>query len=242
MVIADSLAQWADFGFSNVNQLSTIDAWITSLAYTLQLYFDFSGYCDMAIGAALLFNISLPINFFSPYKSLSIQDFWRRWHMTLGRFFTQYVYIPLGGSRKGQVRTYINLFTIFLISGIWHGAGWTFVIWGILHGLAIVLHRLFKNLGGKMPKLFAWVLTMGFVHVTWVFFRATSVEDALTMLNRMFNVNYLHIQTALIQFRPETLEGVSTINNLIYTIANLFPFQITSTHFNFQTILYLAIE
>ncbi|MEC3532096.1 MBOAT family O-acyltransferase, partial [Bacillus thuringiensis] len=128
VVIADSLAQWADFGFSNVNQLSTIDAWITSLAYTLQLYFDFSGYCDMAIGAALLFNISLPINFFSPYKSLSIQDFWRRWHMTLGRFFTQYVYIPLGGSRKGQVRTYINLFTIFLISGIWHGAGWTFVI------------------------------------------------------------------------------------------------------------------
>ena len=99
----------------------------------------------MAIGAALLFNIILPINFFSPYKSLSIQDFWRRWHMTLGRFFTQYVYIPLGGSRKRQIRTYLNLFTIFLISGIWHGAGWTFVIWGVLHGLAIVIHRLFKT-------------------------------------------------------------------------------------------------
>ncbi|PEK94278.1 MBOAT family O-acyltransferase [Bacillus mycoides] len=241
VVIADSLAQWADFGFSNVNQLSTTDAWISSLAYTLQLYFDFSGYCDMAIGAALLFNITLPTNFFSPYKSLSIQDFWRRWHMTLGRFFTQYVYIPLGGSRKGQVRTYVNLFTIFLISGIWHGAGWTFVIWGVLHGLAIVIHRLFKNLGGKMPKVFAWILTMGFVHVTWVFFRATSVEDALTMLNRMFNVNYLHLQTALIQFRPETLTGVSTLDNLIYSIANLFPFQVTGSQFNFQTILYLAI-
>lgn len=241
VVIADSLAQWADFGFSNVNQLSTIDAWISSLAYTLQLYFDFSGYCDMAIGAALLFNITLPVNFFSPYKSLNIQEFWRRWHMTLGRFFTQYVYIPLGGSRNGQVRTYINLFLIFLISGIWHGAGWTFVIWGILHGLAIVLHRMFTNLGWKMPKVFAWMLTMGFVHVAWVFFRATSVKDALTMLNRMFNIKYLDVSTALIQFRPETLEGVSKLDNLIYTITNLFPFQVTGNQFNFQTILYLLI-
>ncbi|MEN1938017.1 MBOAT family O-acyltransferase [Paenibacillus sp. 102] len=241
VVIADSLAQWADFGFSNVNQLSTTDAWISSLAYTLQLYFDFSGYCDMAIGAALLFNITLPVNFFSPYKSLNIQEFWRRWHMTLGRFFTQYVYIPLGGSRNGKVRTYINLFLIFLISGIWHGAGWTFVIWGILHGLAIVLHRIFTDLGWKMPKVFAWILTMGFVHVAWVFFRATSVTDALTMLNRMFNIKYLDVSTALIQFRPETLAGVSKLDNLIYTITNLFPFQVTGNQFNFQTILYLLI-
>ncbi|WP_369901621.1 MBOAT family protein [Bacillus manliponensis] len=241
VVIADTLAQWADFGYSNVSTLSTTDAWLTSLAYTLQLYFDFSGYCDMAIGAALLFNIKLPINFFSPYKSLNIQEFWRRWHMTLGRFFTQYVYIPLGGSRKGQVHTYINLFIIFLISGIWHGAGWTFVIWGVLHGFAIVIHRLFKNLGGKMPKILGWMLTMLFVHITWVFFRATTVEDAITMLNRMFNINYLNISNTIEQLRPVTLQGFPIVDNFTYSIINLLPFQITGDSFTFHTILYVFI-
>src|SRR5690606_20013214 len=106
-----------------------------------QLYFDFSGYCDMAIGAALLFNIKLPINFNSPYKALNIQDFWRRWHITLSGFFTKYVYVPLGGNRKGNGRTYVNIFIIFLLSGMWHGAGWTFIFWGCLHGLASVIYR-----------------------------------------------------------------------------------------------------
>ena len=108
------------------------EAWATSLSYTFQLYFDFSGYTDMAIGISLMFNIKLPINFNSPYKALSIQDFWRRWHMTLSRFLRDYIYIPLGGNRKGNTRTYVNLLSTFLIGGLWHGAGWTFIFWGFL--------------------------------------------------------------------------------------------------------------
>ena len=132
VVIADTFVIWVKHGFDNMPSLELITGWTTSLAYTFQLYFDFSGYCDMAIGAALLFNIKLPINFNSPYKSLDIQDFWRRWHITLGRFLRDYVYIPLGGSKAGNSRfsnlffTCSNLFITFLIGGIWHGAGWTF--------------------------------------------------------------------------------------------------------------------
>ncbi len=127
VVIADSFAVWATAGFDTAATLNLFEAWATSLSYTFQLYFDFSGYTDMAIGAALLFNIKLPINFNSPYKATSIQDFWRRWHITLSRFLRDYVYIPLGGNRKSNFRTYTNLMGTFIIGGIWHGAGWTFV-------------------------------------------------------------------------------------------------------------------
>lgn len=127
VVLADTFALVANAGFANTAMLNFIEAWATSLSYTFQLYFDFSGYCDMAIGLALMFNIKLPINFNSPYKSLNIQEFWRRWHITLGRFLTKYLYFPLGGSRVSNKRTYLNLMIVFLISGLWHGAGWTFV-------------------------------------------------------------------------------------------------------------------
>ena len=145
--IADTFAQTANLGYSNPAALTFIDSWITSLSYTFQLYFDFSGYSDMAIGAALLFNIRLPMNFNSPYKALSIQDFWSRWHMTLTNFLTRYIYFPLGGNRKGIVRTYINIMIVFFVSGIWHGAGWTFIIWGLLHGVASVINRLWRKAG-----------------------------------------------------------------------------------------------
>ena len=128
VVIADTFAPWATAGFDTATTLNLIEAWATSLSYTFQLYFDFSGYCDMAIGISLMFNIKLPINFNSPYKALNIQDFWRRWHMTLSRFLRDYIYIPLGGNRKGEFRTYTNLLATFLIGGLWHGAGWTFII------------------------------------------------------------------------------------------------------------------
>ncbi len=141
VAIADTFAVWATNGFDHSATLTFAEGWITSLSYTFQLYFDFSGYTDMAIGAALLFNIRLPNNFNSPYKALSIQDFWQRWHITLTRFLTRYIYIPLGGNRKGKYRTYINIMLVFLISGLWHGAGWTFVFWGFLHGLATVINR-----------------------------------------------------------------------------------------------------
>ena len=186
VVIADTFALWATQGFDIAEKLNMVEAWMTSLSYTFQLYFDFSGYTDMAIGIALLFNIKLPINFNSPYKATSIQDFWRRWHMTLSRFLKDYVYIPLGGNRQGETRTYINLFATFLLGGIWHGAGWTFVLWGALHGIALMVHRVWQKLGLKMHTLLAWFLTFNFINIAWVFFRAKEYNDALKVLNGMF--------------------------------------------------------
>jgi len=187
VVIADTFAQWANAGFDTAQTLNMIEAWATSLSYTFQLYFDFSGYTDMALGVALLFNIRLPINFNSPYKALNIQDFWRRWHITLSRFLRDYIYIPLGGNRNGELRTYANLFSVFLIGGLWHGASWMFVMWGALHGIAIVLHRAWQQMGLKMNALLAWFITFNFINITWIFFRAKEWDDALKVLEAMFS-------------------------------------------------------
>jgi D-alanyl-lipoteichoic acid acyltransferase DltB (MBOAT superfamily) len=186
IVIADSFALIANKGYANINSLGSAEAWASSLAYSLQLYFDFSGYSAMAIGLGLLFNIRLPQNFNSPYKSLSIKEFWRNWHMTLSRFLRDYVYIPLGGNKNGNLRTSINLIITFLLGGIWHGAGWTFVFWGFLHGIALVIHREWTKLGLKLPKVLALLLTFMFVNITWVFFRAESWNGSIEMLQRMF--------------------------------------------------------
>ncbi|OZM57699.1 membrane-bound O-acyltransferase family protein [Lottiidibacillus patelloidae] len=208
VVIADSFAVWATKGFDEPYTLTFFEGWLTSLSYTMQLYFDFSGYCDMAIGAALLFNIRLPLNFNSPYKSLDIQDFWRRWHMTLGRFLTKYLYIPLGGNRQGELRTYVNILTIFLISGLWHGAGWTFVFWGFLHGLATVIHRIWKRFGYTMNKYIAWFITFNFVNIAWVFFRANSWADAERVLTAMIGLNGFSLPEIYIT----VFEKITTIN------------------------------
>ncbi len=186
VVIADTFSIWATNGFDKAETLNLIEGWATSLSYTFQLYFDFSGYTDMAIGIALLFNIKLPINFNSPYKSISIQDFWRRWHITLSNFLRDYIYIPLGGNRKGEFRTYTNLIITFLLGGLWHGAGWTFVFWGFLHGVALVVHRLWKKLNIKVNTLLAWFITFNFINITWVFFRAKEWNDAIKVLKAMF--------------------------------------------------------
>lgn len=193
IAIADTFATWATLGFDHTETLTFFESWITSLSYTLQLYFDFSGYTDMAVGSALLFNISLPINFNSPYKALDIQDFWRRWHITLSRFLTQYIYIPLGGSRKGKGNTYIYILIVFLISGLWHGAGWTFIFWGFLHGVATIVNRYWKSLNIKINKAFAWLITFNFVNTTWIFFRAKTWEDAIKVLKGMLGLNGLTI-------------------------------------------------
>ncbi len=189
VVIADTFAKWASAGFDTATTLNLIEAWATSLSYTFQLYFDFSGYTDMAIGIALLFNIKLPINFNSPYKALDIQDFWRRWHITLSRFLRDYVYIPLGGNRKGSFRTYNNLLATFIIGGLWHGAGWTFIFWGFLHGMALVVHRAWSNIGIRLPKLLAWFITFNFINIAWIFFRAKEWEDAIKVLSSMFSLD-----------------------------------------------------
>jgi len=186
VVIADTFAEWTNTGYAAEQTLNLLEAWATSLSYTFQLYFDFSGYTDMALGIALMFNIRLPINFNSPYKALNIQDFWRRWHITLSRFLRDYIYIPLGGNRNGEFRTYSNLFTVFLIGGLWHGASWMFVAWGALHGIAIVLHRAWQQMGYKMNMLLAWFITFNFINITWIFFRAADIESAQKVLRGMF--------------------------------------------------------
>lgn len=185
-VIADSLAPWANAGFDNTTVLNMLEAWATSLSYTFQLYFDFSGYTDMAIGIGLMFNIVLPINFNSPYKALNIQDFWRRWHITLSRFLRDYIYIPLGGNRLGDFATYRNLMITFLIGGLWHGAGWTFIFWGFLHGIALVFHRYWQKYGKELNNFLAWCITFFFINITWVFFRAETWADAIKVLKGMF--------------------------------------------------------
>jgi len=189
VVIADTFAVWATAGFDTATTLNLFEAWATSLSYTFQLYFDFSGYTDMAIGLALLFNIRLPINFNSPYKATNIQDFWRRWHITLSRFLKNYVYIPLGGNRKGEFRTYNNLLATFIIGGLWHGAGWTFVFWGFLHGIALVIHKAWSKLDFKLWTWVAWLITFNFVNIAWVFFRAKEWDDAIKVLSGMIDIN-----------------------------------------------------
>lgn len=193
VIIADTIANFANAGFDMMDKLNFIEAWLTSVSYTLQLYFDFSGYCDMAMGIALMFNIVLPANFNSPYKSTNIQEFWKKWHMTLGRFMTNYLYIPLGGNRKGELKTLRNLFIVFLASGIWHGAGWNFIIWGMLHGICILIHRIWKNSGRKLNKLVGWFITINLVNIFWVFFRARTVADAIKVIKGMFDIDSLII-------------------------------------------------
>jgi len=197
VVIADTFATWATAGFDVAETLNLFQAWATSLSYTFQLYFDFSGYTDMAIGLALLFNIKLPINFNSPYKAKNIQDFWRRWHMTLSRFLRDYIYIPLGGNRKGNIRTYSNLMGTFIIGGIWHGAGWTFVFWGFLHGLALVTHKAWSSLGFNLWGWVAWFITFNFINISWVFFRAKEWDDAIKVLSAMFSLDNIVLPKVL---------------------------------------------
>ena len=192
VVIADLFAIYSDAGFDGNGPIDFFTAWATSLSYTFQLYFDFSGYCDMAIGAALLFNIWLPINFNSPYRALSIQDFWRRWHITLSHFLRDYLYIRMGGNRHSQVHTYFILLITFVLGGLWHGASWMFVLWGALHGVGLVVHRIWQQYHRPLPKILAWILTFAFVNVTWVFFRAKTGVDALRILNGMVDIDSIY--------------------------------------------------
>jgi len=182
-LLADQLGVMVANGWAAVSDLTAPAAWATMLAYTLQLYLDFSGYCDIAAGCARLFGIRLPVNFNSPYRSLSVDEFWKRWHITLTTFLRECVYFPLGGSRKGSGRTYLNILLVFLISGIWHGNGWTFVVWGLLHGLAQAEERALGRRLDHYPKALRWALTMFFVNFAWVFFLAPDMTSAAAMLS-----------------------------------------------------------
>ncbi len=189
VVIADTFSAWANSGFDVATRLTFFGAWATSLSYSFQIYFDFSGYTDMALGSALLFNIRLPFNFNSPYKSLNIQEFWRRWHITLSNFMRDYIYIPLGGNKTSEALIFRSLMFTFILGGLWHGAGWTFIVWGGLHGTAICIYRMWLKANIKLPRLLAWFLTFNFVNLSWIFFRANTWKDSIKVIQGMFGLN-----------------------------------------------------
>jgi alginate O-acetyltransferase complex protein AlgI len=190
VVVADTVAPVADAAFASGVQPTTTGAWLGALAYTLQIYFDFSGYSDMAIGLAQVFGFRLPENFNRPYSAISITDFWRRWHMTLSRWFRDYVYIPLGGNRASSGRVYFNLVLVFVLVGFWHGAQWTFVVWGAYHGTLLILERLTGQRpvgdGAVNAVVVRRAITFLLVVIGWVFFRAPSIDGAAHFLWRMF--------------------------------------------------------
>lgn len=248
LLLADSVAKFVPATFVVGGEPGFVLAWTGALAYTAQLYFDFSGYSDMAIGLSRLFGIRLPLNFNSPYKAMNIADFWRRWHMTLSRFLRDYLYVPLGGNRGGSARRYRNLLVTMLLGGLWHGAGWTFVIWGGLHGIFLVVHRAwsaisFGAFGDRVPsavgRLASWAITFVAVVIAWVFFRAPDVGTALSVLEGMSGLRGVVLPgewfqgfPAVVQFaarlgvgfegapRPDTWEALGWIaGSLAITVA-----------------------
>ena len=191
VLIADNLAPIATNVFSRADSLTFLEAWIGAISYTFQLYFDFSGYSEMAIGLGLMFNLKLPTNFNSPYQAKSIIDFWRRWHMTLGAWVKDYLYIPMGGNRHGELRKMRNLFASMLIIGLWHGAGWTFIIWGALHGIFLMINHQWRRLKINLPQGINWTMTFLCVVICWVFFRADNSRDALAVLTAMTDIGHI---------------------------------------------------
>lgn len=234
VILADNFATFSDpvFDATAAGYIPTfLEAWGASLAYSFQIYFDFSGYSDMAVGLARIFQIKLPLNFFSPYKSRNMIEFWRRWHMTLSRFLRDYLYIPLGGSYKGRLRRYINLMVTMLLGGLWHGAGWTFIVWGAFHGAMLGLNHAWQMMcsklpvakipGGRLALPMGVFVTFILVTIAWVFFRAANMETAFVVLKGMFGQNGLTIPLKYVagfpQLQAELMEaGVKIIRKLPY--------------------------
>jgi alginate O-acetyltransferase complex protein AlgI len=198
LLIGDPLGQYADLMFNGVHNgipPTLGSAWIGVLAYTLQIYFDFSGYSDMAVGLGLCLGIQLPLNFNAPYKSTNIVEFWRRWHISLSTFLRDYLYVPLGGNRKGPARRYLNLFITMLLGGLWHGAAWTFVLWGALHGIFLMINHLWNakvrrnSKPGRMAGLLGWLVTFVCVMLAWVVFRADGMHTAVSIYKGMLGLN-----------------------------------------------------
>lgn len=193
MWVADKLANYVAQGYENTRLMTASDIVFLMILYSLQIYFDFSGYTDMASGVSCMLNIPLPINFDSPYRAVSIRDFWKRWHISLTSFLTKYLYIPLGGNQKGKFRTCLNVIIVFLISGFWHGANWTFILWGLLHGLLSVLDRMTVRQQSHIPKAIRWLVTMFLVDLLWLLFRSESVGQWWEMLTALFTLKGMGI-------------------------------------------------
>lgn len=190
VLVADMFGEAANWGFDNIAKLNSTNAILVMLAYTIQVYFDFSGYCDMAMGIGRMMNIDLPLNFNSPYKAATITEFWQRWHMTLTRFFTRYLYIPMGGNRKGRFVTYRNVMIVYLVSGLWHGANWTFLFWGFLHGVCSVITKCGKVWIERIPRTVTWLFTFVFVNIAWIFFRAENMADGFLLIRHILRLDF----------------------------------------------------
>ena len=211
VLLADNIALIVNAGYGNIAELNIPSALLVIVGYSVQLYFDFSGYCDMAMGVGEMLQIPVPVNFNSPYKAITVTDIWARWHMTLTRFFTRYIYIPLGGNRKGNVRMYANTFIVFLVSGLWHGAAWTFVVWGSLHGIAMMISKALKQCKIILPKVIGWCATFLFWVMSFAIFRAESLKEASELflqlvkggMGRLYNGFYTqiekHVEVTLLQ-------------------------------------------
>lgn len=197
--IADVLARGVSWGFENVASATAIDWIFIMLSYTFEIYFDFSGYSDMAVGASYMLNITLPINFNSPYKATSIRDFWKRWHISLTKFFTKYVYIPLGGNRNGIGHTCLNTMIVFLISGLWHGANWTFILWGGVHGLLSLFDRIFDKWLRTAWRPIRWMSTFVAVNFLWLMFCSDSISQWLGIVSRIITIQDASISDELVE-------------------------------------------
>lgn len=244
MLLADTFFRAVSWGFDNIEKATSGDLFLVMLCYTFEIYFDFSGYMDMAIGISNMVNITLPMNFDSPYKALSVRDFWKRWHMSLTNFLTEYVYFPLGGSKKGRVRTYANIMIVFLISGLWHGARWTFVLWGGIHGLLQIMERIFDKTFHKLSDIVKWGYTFLAVNLLWLLFRAETIAQWRKLLKRMFAFQNMTISEGLINSfsLPETeylrlVFGLSCSNSFSMLIFIISAYLICLIpHNNYQTI------
>ena len=203
LIFADTLGNFVDFGYQNTENLSTFYSWILSFSFTFQLYFDFSGYIDMATGSALMLNIFLPKNFNSPYKSLSVIDFWQRWHITLSEFLTNFIYMPWAKSIKklNFLKSMFLIIIVFLIAGIWHGASWCFVLFGLTHGVGLVVNHFFKRFNFfKINKLVSWFFTFNFINISFIFFRSDNFIQSLNLLKSMFILNLKNESSILLNF------------------------------------------
>lgn len=223
VLLADTFSKVVTIGYGNAAELNSTSVILVMICYSLQIYFDFSGYCDMACGMAYMLNIKLPFNFNSPYKAQSVSDFWDRWHMTLTRFFTKYVYIPLGGSRCSKVRTCLNVMIVFLVSGLWHGANWTFILWGALHGIASVFERIMHVSKWKLPKFLKMTLTFLFVTFAWSLFRASSLSEAVLLWHQLLHAGFGPIYQPIIDKFRDLIEVSFLYRAGLGGLINRFP-------------------
>lgn len=200
VLLADTFAKAVNWGIGpSIEHMTAIDALLVSLSFTFQIYFDFSGYTNMAIGVSKMLNMDLPDNFDSPYQSKSVLEFWKKWHITLTNFLREYLYFPLGGNRKGKIRSYINVMIVFIISGLWHGASWTYIVWGLLHGVAYSVNKLFFRQWEKLGDSFRWICTFTFINISWIFFRALSVSQAVDIIKKIIRMETLSISESLLE-------------------------------------------